>query len=811
MRQSLNATTYPEPEDCGAAPALSGKARTLEGIAPLVARSVVPPLLRFSLRQWRTERQAVLERIQRAFAGQRLAVRSSAFCEDGPQASRAGEFLSLLDIPADAEDTLAGAIDDVAGAMAGDAGRDEFFVQRMVARVRLSGVVFTRDQDTFAPYYVVNYDSTTRRTNTVTSGTSNDLTTLVLHRGRRPRDPDLARLIEAVAELEALFRCDCLDVEFAIDRDGRVHILQVRRLADKKNGLVIPGEMIDPDDAALANHLRKCEKKLAKLMSPHPHLAGRTTCFGVMPDWNPAEIIGIRPRKLALSLYRELIMDHIWADQRYNYGYRDVRSVPLMVTFLGIPYIDIRASFNSFIPRSLSGPIAHKLADHYLSRLHQRPELHDKIEFDIVFSCAFPGLDRRLRELVDHGFNESEIRRIEFALLELTNNIIAPGKGLFERDMDQLAVLEQRYAAVTDSDLSVIGKIFWLTEDCKRYGTLPFAGVARSAFVAMQLLRSFVGVGVLSREDFDAYLNSLSTVSRQVVADIAALQGGEMDKSLFLSRYGHLRPGTYDILSPRYDENYEVYFGAAKNGLPEPGPQAAAAPFAFPRKVLDDMDALLEESGFLVKSGQVLDFIKRATEGREMVKFVFSRNISRILVLVEEMGARYGFCRDDLSYLDIRTVLDLYADLDHRDLADILGRDMETNRAYHQLTRNVRLPHLLLDPGDVYEFDLPAGQPNFVTISMVEADVVPEEDFGRGIAGRIAFIASADPGYDWIFAKKPAGLVTMYGGANSHMAIRCAELGLPAVIGAGEANFRRWMTASRLWISCLEQKVRVIA
>jgi phosphoenolpyruvate synthase/pyruvate phosphate dikinase len=171
---------------------LSGKARTLEGIAPLVARSVVPPLLRFSLRQWRTERQAVLERIQRAFAGQRLAVRSSAFCEDGPQASRAGEFLSLLDIPADAEDTLAGAIDDVAGAMAGDAGRDEFFVQRMVARVRLSGVVFTRDQDTFAPYYVVNYDSTTRRTNTVTSGTSTDLTTLVLHRGRRPRDPDLA-------------------------------------------------------------------------------------------------------------------------------------------------------------------------------------------------------------------------------------------------------------------------------------------------------------------------------------------------------------------------------------------------------------------------------------------------------------------------------------------------------------------------------------------------------------------------------------------------------------------------------------------
>jgi hypothetical protein len=154
-------------------------------------------------------------------------------------------------------------------------------------------------------------------------------------------------------------------------------------------------------------------------MSPHPHLAGRTTCFGVMPDWNPAEIIGIRPRKLALSLYRELIMDHIWADQRYNYGYRDVRSVPLMVTFLGIPYIDIRASFKSFIPRSLSGPIAHKLATTIFPACTSGPNCTTRSS-STSCSPAPSGPGRRLRELVDHGFNESEIRRIEFALLELT-------------------------------------------------------------------------------------------------------------------------------------------------------------------------------------------------------------------------------------------------------------------------------------------------------------------------------------------------------------------------------------------------------
>ena len=47
-------------------------------------------------------------------------------------------------------------------------------------------------------------------------------------------------------------------------------------------------------------------------------------------------------------------------------------------------------------------------------------------------------------------------------------------------------------------------------------------------------------------------------------------------------------------------------------------------------------------------------------------------------------------------------------------------------------------------------------------------------------------IESADPGYDWIFTHDIKGLITKYGGAASHMAIRCAEFNLPAAIGSGE-------------------------
>ena len=43
-----------------------------------------------------------------------------------------------------------------------------------------------------------------------------------------------------------------------------------------------------------------------------------------MSDWNPAEMIGTKPKSLSLSLYKSLITDSIWCLQRKNYGYQNV-------------------------------------------------------------------------------------------------------------------------------------------------------------------------------------------------------------------------------------------------------------------------------------------------------------------------------------------------------------------------------------------------------------------------------------------------------------------------------------------------------
>ena len=109
------------------------------------------------------------------------------------------------------------------------------------------------------------------------------------------------------------------------------------------------------------------------------------------------------------------------------------------------------------------------------------------------------------------------------------------------------------------------------------------------------------------------------------------------------------------------------------------------------------------------------------------------------------------------------------------------------NATTYEVTRAIRLPHLICQTSDIDVVRLPLGQPTFITGQSVTAPARRlDADVRHPIDGSIVLIESADPGFDWIFSHAIAGLVTKYGGANSHMAVRCAEFGLPAAIGCGE-------------------------
>lgn len=776
-----------------AAVALGSKAETLERLAGRLRHGRVLPQVRFTVAKWRSARAAVVSGVTAApWTLGPVIVRSSAQAEDSSTESQAGKYTSVANV--DGAAALEVAVDRVVASF-GDAARpdDQVFVQPMLRDVALAGVAFTRDPNSGGPYLVINYDETSGRTDAVTSGAGTDLKTFYCTKHRRIGVPArLAEVVHLLDELEALTGLDSLDIEFAVSADGGVYLLQVRPLVASADTEVAR----DEHNAAVADIARKIEL----MRRPHPYLHGNRTVFGVMPDWNPAEIVGLRPRPLALSLYRDLITDSIWAYQRDNYGYKNLRSFPLLVSFHGLPYIDVRVSFNSFVPRDVEGDLAERLVNHYIDRLLIRPSLHDKVEFEIIFSCYTLDLPERLKVLRKRGFSESDLEALSDSLRRLTNRIIHAETGLWRQDREKIDRLVERLPSMRGAQVDKISRIYWMLEDCKRYGTLPFAGLARAGFIAVQLLRSLVAVGVLDESECAAFMANLDTVGSRIGRDVARLS-----KEEFLARYGHLRPGTYDILSPRYDEEPDRYFDwAAAKEQHEPPPR-----FALSVEQLRRIERLLKEHRLDHDVLGFMEFIKAGIEGREYAKFVFTRSLSDALSLVGRLGAEHGLSLDDCAYLDIGAIRALYGE--SASVAARLRDSAAEGRRRHEVTRGLVLPPLIIQPEDVWAFHLPATQPNYVTQKAVTGPVVTVDSPPEALSGAILFIPSADPGFDWIFSRGVAGFVTQFGGVNSHMAIRAGELGVPAVIGAGEALYRTWQSARKLSLDCANRQVQALS
>ena len=768
--------------------AFSTKARTLALLQGKLHSAWIAPLVVFTVTEWQADRARCIFKIQTGIGAEPWIVRSSCQREDSAAVSNAGAFLSLSDIYSDG---LEKAIEQVIAAYGEPVAADEVLIQPMLQNVLRSGVAFSHDPNTCAPYRVVNWldggDTTA-----ITSGMGGRIWQQAAH-SAAPPEPMFSGVVALLDELLALFGDVAVDCEFAVTLEEGAEVLWLLQARP----LILA--YIPETPEVQADRLQRIEDKIVRGMQPHPFLMGRRTVYGVMPDWNPAEIVGIRPKPLALSLYRELITDAIWAYQRHNYGYRNLRSFPLMPHFFGLPYIDVRLSFNSFVPADLDNGLAGRLVDHYIDYLLNEPKLHDKVEFEIVFSCYTLDLPQRLERLAEVGFSKSERESIADSLRRLTNRIVHPQDGLWRADAAKLEILNARREELLASSADPLERIYWLLEDAKRYGTLPFAGLARAGFVAVQMLKSLVAVGVFSQADYDAFMGGVSTVSGQLSRDRATL-----DRTTFLVRYGHLRPGTYDILSPRYDEAPELYFDWSQR-MPMPEP---VAPFSVTMPQMREVVRLLEAHGLQPDPVGLFDFLQAGIELRELSKFHFTRNLSDALALITECGAQWGFTREDLAYCDIAAFKELHVAA--ADPKGALLRSIEQGKARHAETLKISLPPLIAKAADVWAFESPETEPNFITQKQVTAPVVGCVERER-LAGAIICIPNADPGFDWLFAYPIAGLVTAWGGANSHMAIRSGELGLPAVIGAGEVLYRRWSGAQRLHLDCAGRRVEVLA
>uniref|UniRef100_UPI00256F3522 PEP/pyruvate-binding domain-containing protein n=1 Tax=Parabacteroides goldsteinii TaxID=328812 RepID=UPI00256F3522 len=368
---------------------ISTKANTLLALKPVLSKGKIEDIYVLTVNEYVNDFIAAFQNIKEKFQGDYIVVRSSSVAEDCFESSNAGHFESVLGINSSDMVEVKKAIGEVVRSydQSTDFYKDEqILIQRQTMNVACSGVIFTRDVDSNLPYYLINYDDG-GSTDSVTSGSGGNTIWILRKKAKNNPPNKWKKLLSVVAELESLLNKMILDIEFAVTSDDEVVIFQVRPLAANYKFQVKQND----------EQFYRCYKK--ELLAYNNIKNYQTSVPMLLSDmafWNPSEIIGVNPHNLDYSLYREIITKHAWNEGLLPLGYKRVPD-DLMFRIGNKPYISIDYSFLALTPEALEENLRNKLCHYYEKQLLKDTTSHDKIEFEIVFSCLDFSTDRRLK------------------------------------------------------------------------------------------------------------------------------------------------------------------------------------------------------------------------------------------------------------------------------------------------------------------------------------------------------------------------------------------------------------------------------
>ena len=616
---------------------ISTKANTLLALKDLVTKSIVEDIAVVTYKDFKDNLNNVLGSILEEFEGKKIVVRSSSKREDAFEESNAGHFTSVLNVDSSNTDEVKNAIATVINSYGEDIDDDEqVLIQTQTNNVLMSGVIFTRDIQKNRPYYVINYD-VSGSTDSVTSGSGGKSAWLSYTIDRKNVPEKWKDLMEAVWEIEDIFKGILLDIEFAIT-ESSVVIFQVRPLAaaykfGRKNDIDVIEEA-----------KRKAVAQYNQLLNE------KITCFSDMAFWNPAEIIGDNPKNLDYSLYREIITKLAWNTGLTPLGYRSV-PYELMFRFGNKPYINLERSFEVLMPSSISDNLANKLKINYLEKLKNDLSTHDKIEFEISHNCYDFSMHNRLEELKDEGFTKEEIVELENALKNLTIKTINEYSKYLKEDMEDLRTLEGIRLDIQNNikgskDYKLIAKsIHTLLDAIETFGTPQFSRHARCAFIAKSLCKSLVKEGYITSTEFNQFMSSIHTIAVEYDQEYHDVLRGKLNVEQFKFKYGHLRAGTYNIRSPRYDQMDDLIIESEEK---EETIENNHVVENLDETICIAIDKALKNTKIEDLDGKnVVYFIKQATEQREYFKFIFTKSLSYAIELIKQIGEIIGIDTHD--------------------------------------------------------------------------------------------------------------------------------------------------------------------
>lgn len=764
---------------------IKSKSKTLEKLASSNIDINIPEQFSFSYGKFLKDKNLIYSNIKNLISSKKIIIRSNSFNEDTWASSNAGKFLSIPNIKKDDKKLVLDSISKVFRSYGKiNSYKDEVLIQEYLKKINKVGVVLTCSLSKGSDYYQIDYDIDKSITDGVTSGKSKYIKSIKIVKNKtqllKKNEIDIYKLISKIKKFENLLVYDKLDIEYLIDNSNKIYILQLRPITVNYNNKFYDKELF-------YKKLYLAKKKL-----------GNKAMLSNMSDWNPAEIIGVHPKILAFDLYNILITDNIWAIQRYQIGFEDLRKKRLLKNLLGRPFVKLEFTLKSFIPKNLPQTTKRKLLNFYKDLIIKNPHDHDKIEFKVCYSYWYPDLTKDLNSLKkNYGFTDMEIINIDNSIKEITINTI---NKVFE--FKDLELLKENRKKILNSKISNIQKIKKIISNCKKNGTLYFAHHARCCFVVISILKYLLNKSLISKNSYHNFLKSISSINKLLLFDRKKYFNNEIKLKSLKKIYGHLREGTYEISNFSYRENHKKYL-EKKNILID-----TDINFDFKNNEKINISKFFKELGLDKEIKEIISFMRKSIELRELTKFEFTKDIDIVFKLILSEKKLSFLKREQLSYLKIEDIqFYLSNKISKKDLIEILEKRISN----YEFEKIYDLPDIILNPNDLFYYVSLNNIPNFITLKNVKGEaILLNKNKKTDLNNKIIIIEQADPGYDWIFAYKIKGLITKYGGANSHMSIRSAELDIPAAIGIGSMIYSQIIQSNYLHLNCIDKFIRVL-
>ena len=685
-----------------------------------------------------------IENIVDSFS-QKIMIRSNSSSEDKEYSSSAGKYLSIGPIERNDLETIKKSWEMVVGSYEEQDNQSVIF-QNYIENAKSVSVLtsYKVGSDsayrTFSTYYGSETDA-------ITSGKYSEINNFFMHRSFDilPKKYEKYNVyLKIITQLEDLFKNKQLDIEMVLDKNNSPQLLQVRPLMGKKLNKESIFEEKDVIDRNLKNY-----KKLNKTTADR---FGTNQIYSNMSDMNPAEMIGKKPDNIAFGLYKFMFTDTTWNIQRGEFGYRKYSGGKLMELFNNVAYINVNHSLNSFLTRNLQKESCEEIINYQLNKLKENPHLHDSIEFDISRSS--------------YVFDTVEEFSKEYKNIISPSEIIKWHNDLIQIDTQNKYTLQKNKKIIL-STFSKLDKSFEYSkkENIKLIRdtmALPFTHHSRLGFVYFAQLNSLLEKEVISEDQKKLLLLSVNSISTKMKADAYEVKIGKKTLEGFLDVYGHIRAGNYNLLSSNLKNNLNFTESLINNS------EQPLEDNILPKDIYTNIEEYFTINEIPLKASAWIDMFQEGISTRENSKFYYTKGIDGILSEISEKNT---------------------ADSELFDLLDIEFNEENTS---DMRLKNVLMPDLITSNEDFYFYEEMSKNGNYIGQGTVIGDVLlinNEANRPNNLENKIVVIPAADPGWDWIFNYKIKSLVTKYGGPNSHMAIRCAEHNIPAILGVGENNF----------------------